>query len=84
MTEIDRRRLSRIVAIHEVLLVPHDDDWHPVLQLLGEVVLNFSDPEFKIRGRFDGGDVIDNDNGVSVGVETVCNGLETFLTCMKC
>ncbi len=84
MTEIDRRRLSRVVTIHEVLLVSHDDDRQPVLQLLGEVVLNFSDPEFKVRGRLDGGDVIDDDNGMSVGVETVCDGLETFLTWMKC
>ena len=69
--------------IDEVFLVPHDDHWHTVLQLLGEVILNLSDPELEVRGRLHGGDVIDNDDGMSVGVETVCDRLETLLTCIK-
>ena len=83
VTEVDCGRLSQVVVIDEVFLVPHDDHWHTVLQLLGEVILNLSDPELEVRGRLDGGDVIDNDDGMSVGVETVCDRLETLLTCMK-
>lgn len=83
VTEIDCRCPSQIVVIDKVFLVSHNNHRHPILQLLGEVVLNLSDPELEVRGCFDRGDVIDDDNGMSVRVETVCDRLETFLTCME-